>query len=305
MQMIIYILQSNRDETEWLPNILLLAVIHMSDKYIFISYSSRDNEYVNQITEALKKAGIAYWKAPDMISAGSNYAKEIPKAISDCSVFLLVLSKTAQESMWVEKEIDKAICSRKIILPVRIDDCELNDLFKFYLNNVQMYQADISNGKVNDIDQIMVRIEDILKQHSKTPTAQAKEGEAPGHNESVIKSEPPALDEVSTEQEKDSKSWRRNATKRHNALRMNKIPVECEFCGGDIDRGAKGEYICVKCGKENFDDFNKIRNYIQKYGPAPAIVVSRNTGVPMATIEYFRANGDVKDVRNNHSSGLW
>ena len=279
----------------------------MSDKYVFISYSSKDNEYVNQVTDALKTSGISYWKAPDMISAGSNYAKEIPKAIADCSVFLLLLSQTAQESMWVEKEIDKAICSRKIILPIRFDNCELNDLFKFYLNNVQMYQAEIADGRVKDLQQIIVRIQDILEQHSKSPTAQAKNGPEPGHGDAVDPVGKKAIEKVNdfSLDEEGVKKNKRNLNKRHNALRMNKIPVECEFCGGDIDRGSKGEYICVACGKENFDDFNKIRNYIQKYGPAPAIVVSRNTGVPMATIEYFRANGDVKDIRNNRPTNLW
>lgn len=269
----------------------------MSDKYIFISYSSKDNEYVNLLTDALKASGISYWKAPDMISAGSNYAKEIPKAIADCSVFLLMLSQTAQESMWVEKEIDKAICSRKTILPIRIDNCELNDLFKFYLNNVQMYQADVAGGCIKDLSQIIGRIKDLLEHHSKSPVVQAKEGPEPGHAEIISQN-------VSVTEDDDKKN-KRNLHKRHNALRMNKIPVECEFCGGDIDKSPKGEYICVACGKENFDDFNKIRNYIQKYGPAPAIVVSRNTGVPMSTIEYFRANGDVKDIRNNRPTNLW
>lgn len=280
----------------------------MSDKYIFISYSSKDNEYVNLVTDALKASGISYWKAPDMISAGSNYAKEIPKAIADCSVFLLMLSQTAQESMWVEKEIDKAICSRKTILPIRIDNGELNDLFKFYLNNVQMYQAEIVDGRVKDLQQIITRIQDLFAHHSKSPMAQAKDGPEPGHGEGVnlnVKTE--TIDVEAEEQAalEDARKSKRNLHKRHNALRMNKIPVECEFCGGDIDKGPKGEYICVACGKENFDDFNKIRNYIQKYGPAPAIVVSRNTGVPMSTIEYFRANGDVKDIRNNRPTNLW
>ena len=272
----------------------------MGDKYVFISYSSRDNEYVEQLTNALKVAGIAYWKAPDMISAGSNYAKEIPKAIADCSVFLLVLSKTAQESMWVEKEIDKAICSRKIILPIRIDDCDLNDLFKFYLNNVQMYQAEMSGNRLIALDKITARVIDIMEQNAKSPVIQANEGGENGQVKIRQVTKP-----VEEEPQEDPKAWRRNAGKRHNALRMNKIPVECEFCGGEINNGPKGEYLCVRCGKENFDDFNKIRNYIQKYGPAPAVVVSRNTGVPMATIEYFRANGDVKDIRNNNSRGLW
>jgi hypothetical protein len=162
-----------------------------------------------------------------------------------------------------------------------------------------MYQADVRNGKIQDIKDIIDRVQNIIAEKKANPVAQAKEGIPAGHNEL------PVQEEVSEAISETAALRRKNLNKRHNALRMNKIPVECEFCGGDIDKGPKGEYICVSCGKENYDDFNKIRNYIQKYGPAPAIVVSRNTGVPMATIEYFKANGDVKDIRRNGPTNLW
>ncbi len=115
----------------------------MMDKdYVFISYSSTDSGYVQQLVDVLKECQIAYWKAPEMIPAGSNYAKEIPKAIRDCSVFLLVLSGTSQNSIWVEKEVDAAICNHKQIIPVKIDDTSLNDMFRFYLNNVQTVEVE-------------------------------------------------------------------------------------------------------------------------------------------------------------------
>ena len=105
--------------------------------------------------------------------------------------------------------------------------------------------------------------------------------------------------------EKEADDKRKMSLRRTNALRVNKIPIECEFCGGDIEQSSKGGYFCVACGKENFDDFHKIRNYIEKYGPAPAVVISRNTGVSMKTIEHFRANGDVKDIRTDNFKSLW
>ena len=48
-----------------------------------------------------------------------------------------------------------------------------------------------------------------------------------------------------------------------------------------------GTYTCLQCGHENYDDFRKIRNYLEKVGSAPAIVISRNTGVSLKTIERF------------------
>ena len=104
---------------------------------VFISYSSKDSKIVEKIVAMLKEAGISYWKAPEMIPAGSNYAREIPRAIAQCQVFLLVISSYSQESIWVEKEIDCAINDRKTIVPLKLTEDDLSDMFRFYLNNVQ------------------------------------------------------------------------------------------------------------------------------------------------------------------------
>ena len=107
-------------------------------KSVFISYSSKNKELVHKIVRVLEHIGVSYWKAPDMIPVGSNYAREIPRAIRECDLFLLILSKESQESVWVEKEVDSAICYKKNIVPFKIDDTPMNDTFSFYLNNVQM-----------------------------------------------------------------------------------------------------------------------------------------------------------------------
>ena len=98
---------------------------------VFISYSSKDSKIVEKIVAMLKEAGISYWKAPEMIPAGSNYAREIPRAIAQCQVFLLVISSYSQESIWVEKEIDCAINDRKTIVPLKLTEDDLRDMFRF------------------------------------------------------------------------------------------------------------------------------------------------------------------------------
>lgn len=121
----------------------------MAEKYVFISYSSIDEPAVKRLTKLLMDNRYTYWKAPEMIPVGSNYAKVIPSAIADCAAFVLIVSRNSQNSIWVEKEIDCAINNRKQIIPIDIDGSPLNDMLKFFLNNVQTipYYLDAANGQ--------------------------------------------------------------------------------------------------------------------------------------------------------------
>ena len=108
------------------------------EKYVFVSYSSKDREEVGRLIDEMRRWHIPYWVAPDCILPGSNYAKEIPAAIKNCTVFIPIISANSQESIWVEKEIDMAVSAKKTIFPLQVDSSDLNDMYKFYLNNVQI-----------------------------------------------------------------------------------------------------------------------------------------------------------------------
>lgn len=236
----------------------------MAEKgYVFISYSSGDSEFVNRLTDFMINNNINYWKAPEMIPAGSNYAKEIPKAICECDIFLLVLSEKSQKSIWVEKEVDLAICHRKTVIPVQIDEISLNDMYRFYLNNVQTLYIQAKEIQKADFTELGIRIKGLLLENADKSLDDGK----------IIK--------------KSNNNDLKKSDKRSNALRINRIPIECEFCGSVVLEDSKGVYKCTQCGRENYDDFQKVRNYLEKVGAAPAAVIARNTGVPMKTIEYF------------------
>lgn len=246
--------------------------------YVFISYSSKDETFIKQLTGVMDNNNIPYWKAPEMIPAGSNYAKEIPKAISGCEVFMLVLSGTSQKSIWVEKELDLAICHRKTVIPVQIDETPLSDMYRFYLNNVQMILVDIKDNQAVDFTEIKERISRLLGTKSDVKEQRIEAGSA---------QEEYNVTTLTTGQSTATKEQHRRAVKRSNALRMNRIPFECESCGGEVKESWVGVYVCQKCGRENYDDFRKVRNYLEKVGAAPALIISRNTGVSVRTIEYF------------------
>ena len=108
---------------------------------VFISYSTMDLGPAEKIRDVLEQNRIPCWMAPRDIPSGSNYAKEIPVAIRACKVFLLILSANAQKSNWVVKELDNAVNAGKIIVPLMLEDCPLNDEFNFLLTGAQRYTS--------------------------------------------------------------------------------------------------------------------------------------------------------------------
>lgn len=113
----------------------------MANKDVFISYKSEDFDDANWVKSVLENNGISCWMAPSCIPGGSSYAVEIPNAIRNCKVLVLILSERCQTSKWVPREIDQAINEGKTIMPFMLENCALKDDFNFYLSNVQRYAA--------------------------------------------------------------------------------------------------------------------------------------------------------------------
>ena len=255
------------------------------NKSVFISYSSKDERYIKKMTQMLEKMGITYWIAPDMIPAGSNYAREIPSAIQNCDIFLLVLSKASQQSIWVEKEIDSAIYYRKTIVPFQIDDSPMTDMFRFYLNNVQTIYC--ANRPKDAIEELKQRLRTLLKLTAESihnPGGKKDRGESSTSKEETTEGRDSENKDAPTEQESEIAIARR---KRESFLRSSGIPTACGYCGGDLEKISRGVYRCKKCGRENYDYFHTVRNFLRKYGAKPAIIIERETGVPRHVIEQF------------------
>lgn len=120
-------------------------------KDVFISYKSDEFDIACNIYQTLKNNGISVWMAPQDIPGGSSYAMEITNAIKGCKVFVLILSRAAQTSQWIPKEIDNAINEKKLILPFMVEKCELNAEFSFLLSNIQFKDAYTDRAKALEI----------------------------------------------------------------------------------------------------------------------------------------------------------
>ena len=129
-------------------------------KEIFISYSTMDIVAAETVRDVLETNGLSCWMAPRDIPGGSNYTKEIPIAIRNCTVFVLILSQNAQNSHWVLKELDSAVNAGKVILPFMLEDCILNDEFNFLLTGAQRYAA--YQKKAEALETLIRRVRGIL-----------------------------------------------------------------------------------------------------------------------------------------------
>lgn len=257
----------------------------MEKKSVFISYSSKDAIEVGKVIKVLEEAGISYWKAPEMIPIGSNYVKEVPRAISECKVFLLIISEESQKSIWVEKEVDFAINNKKTIVPLNISTAPLSDIFRFYLNNVQsiLYYGNENNALRLMRDRILLLL-----------NGDESDGNNQSNNDNKNKSSVIKIDSISendTETDIDRHEKRRNELKRNmsadGGFGLNPQPVACKYCNGKLKMIITGVYECVNCHKENYDYFRTVKNYLEKAGPSSRLAIEKATGVPRESIDYF------------------
>lgn len=103
------------------------------DKKVFISHSSKDKTIADQICEAIENNGIGCWIAPRDVPYGNEWAGEITKALREASICIFLFSKNSNQSKQVAKEIQIAIDNEVVIIPIRIDNVEMNDVLTYYL----------------------------------------------------------------------------------------------------------------------------------------------------------------------------
>ncbi len=104
---------------------------------IFISYSSKDREQAEQLTELLASAGLSVWIDRSDIEVSTSWSKEIVQAINECKAFVVLLSPNSIVSNNVIKEVSLASEKRKKILPLDLEPVQLTEDFEYQLAGIQ------------------------------------------------------------------------------------------------------------------------------------------------------------------------
>jgi hypothetical protein len=93
--------------------------------YIFISHSSKDNTFTGDLADGLREAGFNVWVDLDSIPDGGRWLREIQQGVEGCGALLMIMSRFARESEWVERETLLALTLRKPLYIAQIDDAPL------------------------------------------------------------------------------------------------------------------------------------------------------------------------------------
>ncbi len=125
------------------------------NSYLFISYSTKDHHIVSDIRQKLLSSNIPCWMAPYDIPSGYNYALVIEHAIKHAKKFVLMLSEASVQSVWVGKELKRAItrfqsdCPDKICVVWLSGQFLLQDTpFAIPLEDIQI-SIDLANNSNN------------------------------------------------------------------------------------------------------------------------------------------------------------
>ena len=118
-------------------------------KKVFISYSSKDGQFVNQLVSDLKNCNnLEIWEYSNEISVGDSIPDKIGQALSTADKYVIVLSPNSVSSQWVDRELNTAInteiskSKKGFVVPVLYQDCQRPKLIedKLYANFTLNYQ---------------------------------------------------------------------------------------------------------------------------------------------------------------------
>ena len=110
------------DFIQYIPALVGIGIEFYS---LFISYSTKDQEFADRLHADLQAKGVRCWYAPADMPGGKKLHEEIDAAIRVHDKLLLILSLDSMNSEWVKREISVArrreiVEGRQILIPVRV-----------------------------------------------------------------------------------------------------------------------------------------------------------------------------------------
>lgn len=97
---------------------------------IFISYNQRDKGFVDQLALNLIRMKHNVWMDRWELKVGDSITEKVENALTESSAVIVVVSQNSIDSGWCRRELSAALVreieeKRSILLPCRIDDCEM------------------------------------------------------------------------------------------------------------------------------------------------------------------------------------
>jgi len=137
--------------------------------HVFVSYSRRNKEFVDDIVAQLEAAGLHIWIDREDIKAGKSWRVQIVEAIDTCDAFVLMLSSHSALSENVQKEIDLAQDSGRKTFVLMLEKIRLPAEIKYQLAGQQFIDVEEIG-----LEESIKRLIDVLKEHVASLKAEDK-----------------------------------------------------------------------------------------------------------------------------------
>lgn len=76
---------------------------------VFLSHSSLDRQFATDLAGVLRRHGIPVWYSQTNILGAQQWQAEIGAALQRCDWFVVILSTSSVDSMWVGRELSYAL----------------------------------------------------------------------------------------------------------------------------------------------------------------------------------------------------
>ncbi len=94
-------------------------------RYIFVSYSHRDERFVIPLARDLMGRGIRIWLDQREIIAGEDWMQQLEEGLKETDALLVVLSPRSVASKYVMQEVAAAQAAKKPVFPIMYKTCDL------------------------------------------------------------------------------------------------------------------------------------------------------------------------------------
>jgi len=112
----------------------------IDERDLFVCHSSDDASVASEIVNSLEARGITCWIAPRDVKPGAVYADSLYYAIEKALVFAVLMSRAANASTHVARELEIADQMKKRVVPVRLEEFESTGGFCYYTRAAHFYR---------------------------------------------------------------------------------------------------------------------------------------------------------------------
>lgn len=130
-------------------------------KTVFISYSSKNKQYCDEIKNSLKQIGLEGFLAHEDINISREWENEILNQLKQSDIFIALLSDDFKKSDYCSQEVGMTLQKGAMIIPLSIDGTESFGFLSKYqskpFNNISQMQEEIINYYPHAMISILIK----------------------------------------------------------------------------------------------------------------------------------------------------